>query len=108
MRRVLLLTIALATMAGCNQNGKSERQDSNNPADVPADNTRKNERDRDGKTLTPFDQKENDADRTITQQIRRAVTKDDTLSLSAKNVKIITVDGVVTLRGPVKDEREKA
>lgn len=104
MVRVLLLAIVAATAVAC-ENDHSRARDSEN---VPADNTKKNERDREGKTLTPIDQKENDVDRTITQQIRQAVAKDDTLGMSAKNIKIITVDGVVTLRGPVKDNREKA
>jgi osmotically-inducible protein OsmY len=32
---------------------------------------------------------------------------DDSLSMIAKNIKIITIDGVVTLRGPVQNPREK-
>ncbi len=44
----------------------------------------------------------------MTAAIRRAVVKDSSLSTMAKNVKIITADGVVTLRGPVKSEAEKA
>jgi hyperosmotically inducible periplasmic protein len=56
---------------------------------------------------TASDQSENEADRKITQQIRQAVTKDDSLSTSAQNVKIITQDGKVTLRGTVKNENEK-
>jgi hyperosmotically inducible protein len=56
---------------------------------------------------TASDQSENEADRKITQQIRQAVTKDDTLSTSAQNVKIITQDGKVTLRGEVKSDSEK-
>jgi len=72
-----------------------------------ADNTERNVRDRDAKALTPMDQSENEADRTITQQIRKAVVADDSLSTNAKNVKIITNNGVVTLRGPVKSEQEK-
>ena len=75
---------------------------------VPADNTDKNERDRSAAALTPGDQGESEADRTVTQQIRQGVMKDDTLSTTGKNVKVITVDGVVTLRGPVKSEQEKA
>jgi hyperosmotically inducible periplasmic protein len=59
------------------------------------------------KTPTASDQSENEADRKITQQIRQAVTKDDSLSTSAQNVKIITQDGKVTLRGTVKNENEK-
>jgi osmotically-inducible protein OsmY len=56
---------------------------------------------------TASDQFENEADRKITQQIRQAVVKDDSLSTSAQNVKIITQDGKVTLRGTVKSDSEK-
>jgi hyperosmotically inducible protein len=51
-----------------------------------------------------------EADRTITSpsRIRKAVIAHDGLSMNAKNTKIITVDGVVTLRGPVKTEEEAA
>ena len=73
-----------------------------------ADNTKRNTRDADGTTLTPLDQGESEADRTITQQIRKAVVADGNLSTNAQNVKIITRDGVVTLRGPVKSPEEKA
>ena len=75
---------------------------------VDADNTGRNARDSEGNTLTPMDQGESEADRTITQQIRKAVVDHDTLSTNAKNVKIITQNGVVTLRGPVKSPEEKA
>lgn len=74
---------------------------------VPADNTEKNERDRKSAALTPTDQAENEVDRTITQQIRSTVVKADDVSMNGKNVKVITVDGVVTLRGPVESAREK-
>jgi hyperosmotically inducible periplasmic protein len=50
---------------------------------------------------------ESEPDRTITQNVRQAVTADDSISTNGKNVKIITVDGTVTLRGPVKSEQEK-
>jgi len=73
-----------------------------------ADNTGKNVRDRDDKTLTPMDQGGSDADREVTAAIRRAIVDDDSLSTNAHNVKIITVGGVVTLRGPVKTPAEKA
>jgi len=71
------------------------------------DNTRRNVRDRDGATLLPGDQGNSEADRTTTQQIRKALVKDNSLSLTAKNVKIITINGAVTLRGVVKTEQEK-
>jgi osmotically-inducible protein OsmY len=76
------------------------------PAAAP-DNTRVNSRDRSGDTLTPGDQGGSEADRKLTQQIRQAVMKDNTLSFGAKNVKIITVNGKVTLRGPVNTEQER-
>ena len=75
--------------------------------DTDADNTGKNVRDQADRTLTPMDQSENEADRTLTQRIRQAVVADDTLSTNGKNVKIITVNGVVTLRGPVDSDKER-
>jgi hyperosmotically inducible periplasmic protein len=77
--------------------------------DTPdADNTGKNERDRSSETQTSGDQSNSKDDVNTTAAIRRAMVKDDSLSTMAKNVKIITADGTVTLRGPVKDEAEKA
>jgi hyperosmotically inducible periplasmic protein len=78
------------------------------PAGTPPDNTDVNERDTDDRSLTPLDQGGSEGDRKITQQIRQAVVGDDSLSFTAKNVKIITVDGKVTLRGPVKSQQERA
>ena len=72
------------------------------------DNTRVNRRDRDGDTMTPMDQGSSESDRAITAEIRKAVVGDGTLSFTAKNVKIITKDGNVVLRGPVKSEDERA
>jgi osmotically-inducible protein OsmY len=65
-------------------------------------------RDRNDQTKTAGDQSENEADRTISQNIRQALTADDSLSTNGKNVKIITNDGTVTLRGPVKSDKEKS
>lgn len=73
-----------------------------------ADNSGKNVRDRSEKTLTPMDQGGSASDRELSATIRRAIVKDDTLSTNAHNVKIVTVDAVVTLRGPVKTAAEKA
>ena len=73
-----------------------------------ADNTDRNERDRDERTLTPMDQGTSESDLAITRAVRQEVTDNDAFSMNAKNVKIITRDGVVTLRGPVKTADEKA
>ncbi len=77
------------------------------PAAAP-DDTKKNERDRDPGRMTPPDQSNQKSDLKITQEIRKAVMGDSTLSFTAKNVKIITSGGKVTLRGPVKTEAEHA
>jgi osmotically-inducible protein OsmY len=76
-------------------------------ADYPADNSGKNVRDRQGSSKTPGDQSNSKADVAITQAIRKAVVADKALSTKAHNVKIITADGVVTLRGPVNSAEEK-
>ena len=47
------------------------------------------------------------SDLEITREIRRAVVKDHSLSMLAHNVKIVSANGSVTLRGPVKTEEEK-
>ena len=73
----------------------------------PADNTKINQRDRSPQELTADQQGETKQDREITQKIRRALVNDKSLSTYAHNVKIITVGGMVTLKGPVKSEEEK-
>jgi osmotically-inducible protein OsmY len=76
-------------------------------ADQAADNTGVNARDADGKSLTVFDQSETEGDRQITAKVREMIVADDSLSTNAQNIKIITVAGVVTLRGPVETTAEK-
>ena len=75
---------------------------------VKPDNTAKNERDRSSETKTSGDQSNSSADLKITQAIRRALMKDRELSTTAKNIKVVTANGQVTLRGPVKSAQEKA
>jgi osmotically-inducible protein OsmY len=72
------------------------------------DNTAINQRDRSGETETSGDQSNSSADLKITQAIRQALVKDSELSNTAKNIKVITNNGQVTLRGPVKNAQEKA
>jgi hyperosmotically inducible periplasmic protein len=75
-------------------------------ADHAKDNTAINERDRSKSVKTPIDQNENQKDINVTAGIRKRVV-DTKMSVNAKNVKIITQDGKVTLRGPVKSDEEK-
>jgi len=77
------------------------------PARAP-DNTRTNQRDRNGSTLTPLDQGNSPAEIKITATIRDQLVNDKALSFNAKNIKVITVGTKVTLRGVVKSESEKA
>jgi osmotically-inducible protein OsmY len=104
MRTPTTICLVFALWA-CEANNSSTNQGAE-PA-VPADNTDKNERDQAVNALTPGDQGESEADRTITQHARQNVIAEDGLSMNAKNVKIITRSGVVTLRGPVASPAEK-
>ena len=95
MKRTLLAlaclsALSLAAFAADNEKAKP-------------DNTATNERDRSGETQTSGDQSNSKDDVNTTAAIRRAVVKDHSLSTMAKNVKIITANGTVTLRGPVKN-----
>jgi sporulation protein YlmC with PRC-barrel domain len=76
-------------------------------ANAEPDNTARNVRDRDSSTMTPPDQGNSQADIDTTAQIRKEIIAADGMSMDAKNVKIITMNGHVTLRGPVNSADEK-
>ncbi len=103
----LIVALGLAG-AGC---AGDRTQEANEPAHTDAEsdptNTAVNERDRTGAYPTPEDQASNEHDMTLTQAIRQAVIDDKSLSTDAQNIKIVTMDGRVTLRGPVASEAEK-
>jgi hyperosmotically inducible protein len=106
--KITVLTVVLTFLVlGCSKNEQAKTDQPSQTATVAADNSGTNVRDRNNATKTSGDQSESEGDRTISQNIRQAITADDSLSTNGKNVKIITVDGVVTLRGPVKSETEK-
>ena len=71
------------------------------------DNTKVNKADRAKGAVTADQQKESAADRDLTKKIRQSVVGDKSLSTYAHNVKIVTQDGQVTLKGPVRSEAEK-
>jgi osmotically-inducible protein OsmY len=96
MNKILFGVVTLALLSACEQNSATK-----------ADNTAKNVRDRDLNTVTPGDQSESAADRSITQEIRRNLMNDSDLSTNAKNIKVITINRVVVLRGPVLNEAER-
>src|SRR5271166_490812 len=67
------------------------------------DNTKQNK----SQGMTAENQKEDQADRTTSQEIRKAILADKSLSSYARNVKVITANGMVTLKGPVRSDKEK-
>ena len=77
-------------------------------AQAKPDNTATNKGDGNKGAVTADQQKNNQTDLETTRQIRHAIVADKTLSTYAHNVKIITKNGQVTLRGPVRTEAEKA
>ncbi len=82
-------------------------QDSSAQNPPASDNTKVNQRDRNSNEPTADQQAENRTDRDLTQQIRQAIIADKTFSTYAHNVKVITQNGQVTLKGPVRSEDEK-
>jgi hypothetical protein len=125
-RSQLLGILALSLMAaGCAREGarRDEMRDDTTPATqnetqtsptpsptgtTDETNTGMNVRDRNGNTATPQDQSNSEGDLQITARIRQAILDDQALSITAENIKIITVNGKVTLRGPVKNAAEKS
>ncbi len=105
------LGIELLVLTGCFLLGASmpakmtPRQEAPQPA---PDNSKTNQGDRDSAATTADQQKMNPADRDLTKRIRVALHDDKTLSTYAHNIKIITQDGIVTLRGPVRSQEEKS
>jgi osmotically-inducible protein OsmY len=103
--------VAVCGVLGCNRTESDTQRDpgpeERTPAAVEPDNTKKNEGDSKPGAVTAQDQGGSPQDVAITQQVRQLVVRDDSLSSAAKNVKIITTEGVVTLRGPVKSNEEK-
>ena|ERR1700744_3125059 len=129
---VLLLTfLPSAFLIGCDQTGKNNSSpttivnsleqtnristsetnlaepDRTNATTYSADNSGINSRDRDTNLMTAVDQGDSPSDVEITQKIRKSLMMDTNFSTTAKNIKIITKNGNVTLRGPVNSEAEK-
>lgn len=96
------LTIGSAATASAAEAKKDEK------SEIRADNTKKNENDREGNKPTADDQQNDQISLKLTSRIRRALRADESLSMNANNVKIISLKDKVTLRGPVNSEEEKA
>ena len=103
MRKALLVFGVLLLMAGpvFSVSAQQEKQ----PA---PDNTKTNQGDTNKNATTADQQKMNPADRETTKKIRSALVDDKSLSTYAHNIKIITTDRMVTLKGPVRSEDEQS
>jgi hyperosmotically inducible periplasmic protein len=95
----LLIAIGLFAVPKASSFGMQQQQ---------PDNTKMNKGDASKDATTADQQKMNPTDRAITQKIRAEIMKDKSLSTYAHNVKIITQDGKVILKGPVRTRDEKA
>jgi len=105
---VLILGSTLALSSTFAEDKSDENYEKKSDDKVEANNTGINKRDKDASRITADQQSrgsKNDVE--VTRIIRRAIVKDDSLSSSAKNIKIITLDGIVYLRGPVSNEDER-
>ena len=99
------LTVLLSSLivaGGWMMAGAQDSQSNTQP-----DNTRMNQGDQKAGAVTADQQGMNPADRETTKQIRRAIEKDKSISTYGHNVKVITQNGMVTLKGPVRSEEEK-
>ena len=110
MRKINLLfsavTVSAAVFVAAVPARSTEPEKPLTSASAPTD-TAVNVRDRSADTLTPTSQSESKSDIKLAAAIRRAITKDSRLSTTAKNIKIITDNGKVVLRGPVNTSHEK-
>ena len=105
-RSIVRFSLCTGLLLGSVAFGRAQ-EPANQQAAPAVDNTKMNQRDQNKNEPAADQQKETRTDRDITQQIRRSIMNDKSLSTYAHNVKIITQDGQVTLKGPVRSESEK-
>ena len=106
--KVVLGSIAIGLTVGITIGISIISYAGNDTPAVEADNSGMNARDVKSTDVTADQQSSNSRDFAISRRIRQSIVKDKDLSVNAHNVKIITQGGVVTLKGPVKSEAEKA
>ena len=106
--QALTATIAAGLLIIAAQSAMSQSSTAPSTATVPADNTKANKLDPSNTAATADAQKDNADDRKITQRIRKSLVTDKSLSTYAHNVKIVSVNGTVTLNGVVRSEDEKS
>jgi hyperosmotically inducible periplasmic protein len=107
--KLLLLPIFGALLLVYSSQGQQPTATPRDPAasDSEADNTKRNSTEENKNTDTAEKQSNNKDDLALTQKIRQEVMKNGSLSMNAKNIKIIVREGKVMLRGPVDSQQEK-
>ena len=106
--QALTATIAAGLLIIVAQSAMSQSSTAPSTGTVPVDNTKANKLDPSNTAASADAQKDNAGDRTITQRIRKSLVTDKALSTYAHNVKIVSVNGTVTLNGVVRSEDEKS
>ena len=104
---LVVLLLGTSGLVLAQQDATPTQQPDDKSATAAPDNTGKNQRDRNASEPTADQQKENETDRELARQIRRALVKDKSLSTYGHNIKVISQNGVVTLKGPVNSDEEK-
>jgi hyperosmotically inducible periplasmic protein len=97
------LFLLCATPVAAKAQGSGPQNQTSSPSQTAPDNSAQNK----DHSNTADQQSENKSDREITRQIRQSIVADKSLSTYAHNVKIITQNGAVTLKGPVQSDDEK-
>ena len=108
MKHVLKIAFQMSVLACLLTLASAYASSQDSSAQQPApDNTKVNQRDKNKAEPTADQQKENQPDREIARKIRQSIVQDKSLSSYAHNVKIISINGAVTLKGPVGQTRKK-
>lgn len=105
-RAVLAISLAMAITNVSAESNSYDRTDTNGSDKTTQDNG--SERDRSDESLTPMDQSNDKRDIELTANIRQLLTQDESLSVNAQNIKVISRGGKVTLRGPVETAQERS
>jgi hyperosmotically inducible protein len=106
-KRWALTLISLSLIGGQAVLAEESAEKFANSQQQAPDNTSKNKRDKRLDKVTPENQALIKSDVTLTREVRKAIMHEKGMSIDAQNVKIITKDGVMTLRGPVNTQAEK-
>jgi osmotically-inducible protein OsmY len=112
IKSTLLPFVALSACAFISQHA-SAQSDANGRSVTPAptaapDNTKSNKLDQSNTSVSADTQSNHSTDVDLTKRIRQSVMADKSLSTYAHNVKIVTVNGAVTLNGVVRSDQEKS